>query len=231
MQADNEAVRAERLLAWLVLWSRDQISLREICQRAPRSLRKVTNARRVVGILERLRCLERVLEEDADGHGRRPDVWRIVRCGPAVVHCDQSATFRWRLIWVDQIAKVERTLAEAVPRIAAQRPLPDISDYRWRLYRSDAAALVRDWGARASRLGHEPMDLLGWDGHGVFLSSVRRSLAWRLAGLTITHLERDVAICGKAVFWRLPGDGGWQRDVHLPQDRERATGDSHSHDF
>src|SRR6516165_2303865 len=116
MQADNDAVRAEKLLAWLMLWSRDSITLREICQRAPRSLRKSTNARRVAGILERLQCLERV-PEDAAGDGRRPDAWRIVRRGPAVVHYDRSATFRWRLIWGDQIVQVERALAEAVARI------------------------------------------------------------------------------------------------------------------
>jgi hypothetical protein len=223
MLVDGDAMRAEKLLTWLERWPDSSISLREICQRAPRPLRKVTNARRVVGILERLRCLERLPEEAAVAGERRRDVWRIVRRGAAVVSYDRSATFRWTLIWADQIARVERALGEAVARIAAQRPLPDISDYRWRLYRSDTIGLVRDWGARAARLGHEPMDLLGWDGHGVFLSGVMRSLAWRLAGLTITHLEREVAICGKAVFWRLPGDGGWQRDVHLLQDRERAT--------
>src|SRR6516162_5966274 len=102
MQVDNDAMRAEKLLAWLVLWSRDQISLREICQRAPRSLRKVTNARRVVGILERLRCLERLPEEAAVAGERRRDVWRIVRRGAAVVSYDRSATFRWTLIWADQ---------------------------------------------------------------------------------------------------------------------------------
>src|SRR6516165_11218455 len=109
---DDDARRAETLLAWLERWPHSRIRLREICQRAPRPLRKATNARRVAGILERLRCLERVPEEAAVAGERRRDVWRIVRRGAAVVHYDRSATFRWRLIWVDQIARVERALAE-----------------------------------------------------------------------------------------------------------------------
>jgi hypothetical protein len=222
---DDDARRAERLLAWLERWPHASVSLRDIQQRAPRPLRKLTTAKRVVSILERLGCLERVPDE-ATTDGRPPrDVWRIVRRGCAVVHYDKSAKFRWRLIWADQIASVERALAEAVSRIEAQRPTHSYgtSDHRWGLYRSDAAALVKDWGPRAARLGHGLTDLLGWDGGGVFPSSAMRSLAWRLAGLTITHLERDVAICGKAVFRLLPGDGGLATDVHLDRDRERAT--------
>jgi hypothetical protein len=216
MRVDGDSMRAEKLLAWLVLWSRDSITLREICQRAPRPLRKVSNARRVVGILERLRCLERVLEEDADGHGRRPDVWRIVRCGPAVVHYDQSATFRWRLIWGDQIARVEHALAEAVPRIKAQRrPPDDVSAYRWSQYQSDVARLVECWGHRAATLGLGLEDLIGWDGTRWFPSTAKGSLAWRLSGYrVIVTLERDRAICngGRTVFWKLAGCG-WTIDA------------------
>src|SRR6516162_10286273 len=99
---DGDARRVERLLAWLERWPHSSISLRQICQRAPRSLRKVTNARRVAGILERLRCLERMPEDAAVAGERRRDVWRIVRRGAAVVSYDRSATFRWTLIWADQ---------------------------------------------------------------------------------------------------------------------------------
>jgi len=217
MQADNDAVRAEKLLAWLMLWSRDSITLREICQRAPRSLRKSTNARRVAGILERLQCLERV-PEDAAGDGRRPDAWRIVRRGPAVVHYDRSATFRWRLIWGDQIVQVERALAEAVPRIEAQRP-PDeygVSAHRWGLYRSDAASLAKDWGHRAATLGLGVADLIGWSGSSWSFSTVQRSLAWRLSGYrTIVSLDCDRAICdgGRTIFRKLADGCGWTIDA------------------
>ena len=220
MQADNDAVRAEKLLAWLMLWSRDSITLREICQRAPRSLRKSTNARRVAGILERLQCLERV-PEDAAGDGRRPDAWRIVRRGPAVVHYDRSATFRWRLIWGDQIVQVERALAEAVARIKSQRSPYDVSAYRWSRYQSDVALLVERWGHRAATLGLGLGELIGWDGMGS-PSGVTRSLAWKLDGRTITHLERDVAICGRTIFRRLH-DVGWWMDPYLLLGHEKIT--------
>jgi hypothetical protein len=218
MQVDNDAMRAEKLLAWLVLWSRDSITLREICQQAPRSLRKVTNARRVAGILERLRCLERVPEEAAVAGERRRDVWRIVRRGAAVVHYDRSATFRWRLIWVDQIARVERALAEAVSRIEAQRP-PDeygVSAHRWGLYRSDAASLAKDWGHRAATLGLGVADLIGWSGSSWSFSTVQRSLAWRLSGYhTIVSLDCDRAICdgGRTIFRKLAEGCGWTVDA------------------
>jgi hypothetical protein len=211
---DGDARRAEKLLAWLERWPHSRIRLREICQRAPRPLRKATNARRVAGILERLRCLERV-PEDAAGDGRRPDVWRIVRRGAAVVHYDRSATFRWRLIWADQIARVERALGEAVARIKAQRPPDDVSAYRWSQYQSDVARLVERWGHRAATLGLGLEDLIGWDGTRWFPSTAKASLAWRLSGYhTIVTLEGDRAICGsgRSVFWKLAGCG-WTIDA------------------
>ena len=196
MLVDDDARRAETLLAWLERWPHSRIRLREICQRAPRPLRKATNARRVAGILERLRCLERVPEEAAVAGERRRDVWRIVRRGAAVVHYDRSATFRWRLIWVDQIARVERALAEAVSRIEAQQRTPDdVSAYRWSRYQSDVARLVKCWGHRAATLGLGLEDLIGWDGTRWFPSTAKGSLAWRLSGYhTIVTLERDRAI-------------------------------------
>ena len=210
MLVDGDARRVERLLAWLERWPHSSISLRQICQRAPRSLRKVTNARRVAGILERLRCLERVREDAAVAGERRPDVWRIVRRGAAVISYDKSAAFRWRLIWADQIARVERALGEAVARIKAQRPPDDVSAYRWSRYQSDVAHLVKCWGHRAATLGLGLEDLIGWDGTRWFPSTAKGSLAWRLSGyLTIVALERDRAICngGKIVFWKLAGCG------------------------
>ena len=218
MLVDDDARRAETLLAWLERWPHSRIRLREICQRSPRSLRKVTNARRVAGILERLRCLERVPEEAAVAGERRRDVWRIVRRGAAVVHYDRSATFRWRLIWVDQIARVERALAEAVSRIEAQRP-PDeygVSAHRWGLYRSDAASLAKDWGHRAATLGLGVADLIGWSGSSWSFSTVQRSLAWRLSGYhTIVSLDCDRAICdgGRTIFWKLADGCGWTIDA------------------
>ena len=218
MLVDDDARRVERLLAWLERWPHSSISLREICQRSPRSLRKVTNARRVAGILERLRCLERVQDEAAVAGERRRDVWRIVRRGAAVVHYDRSATFRWRLIWADQIARVERALAEAVPRIEAQRP-PDeygVSAHRWGLYRSDAASLAKDWGHRAATLGLGVADLIGWSGSSWSFSTVQRSLAWRLSGYhTIVSLDCDRAICdgGRTIFWKLADGCGWTIDA------------------
>jgi hypothetical protein len=151
------------------------------------------------------------MPEDAAVAGeRRPDVWRIVRRGAAVISYDKSAAFRWRLIWADQIARVERALAEAVPRIEAQRPPYDVSAYRWSQYQSDVARLVNCWGHRAAKLGLELDDLIGWDGTRWFRSTAKGSLAWRLSGyLTIVALERDRAICngGKIVFWKLAGCG------------------------
>jgi hypothetical protein len=210
---DDDARRGEKLLAWFERWPHSTITLRDIQQRAPRPLRKLTNARRIAGILERLACLKR-MPEGAGGDGGRPHVWRIVRRGAAFISYDKSAS-QWRLIWVDQIAQVERALAEAAPRIEAQRPPYGVSAYRWSRYRSEVAHLVECWGHRAATLGLQLEELIGWDGTGWFPSSATRSLAWRLGGLTITHLERDVATCDRVVFHRLPGDQGWQRDVHL----------------
>jgi hypothetical protein len=218
MPVDGDAVRAEKLLAWLVLWPHSTISSRQICQRAPRPLRKVTNARRVAGILERLGCLRR-MPEGAAGDGPRPDVWRIVRRGAAIISCDKPAASgwrsEWRLVWVDQIARVERELAEAVPRIEAQRPPYDVSAYRWSQYQSDVALLVERWGHHAAMLGLGLEDLIGWDGTRWFPSTAKRSLAWRLSGYhTIVSLERDRAICdgGRTVFWKLAGGCGWMQD-------------------
>jgi hypothetical protein len=209
MPVDDDARRAERLLAWLEHWPHARISLRDIQQRAPRPLRRLTAARRVASILERLGCLERVLDEAARD-GRRPRyVWLIVRRGAAAVDYDRSAEFPWRLVWADQIALVERTLNEAMPRIKAQRPPYDVSAYRWSQYQSDVACLVEGWGHRAATLGLRLEELIGSDGTRWFPSSATRSLAWKLGGLPITHLERDVAICGKTVFRRLAGDQGW----------------------
>ena len=221
MLVDDDARRVERLLAWLERWPHSSISLREICQRAPRPLRKATNARRVAGILERLRCLEPVSEDAAVAGEHRPYVWRIVRRGAAVVYYDKVAASRWRcsawtLIWSDRIAQVERALAEAVPRIKAQqRPPDEVSAYRWSQYQADVARLVKCWGHRAATLGLGLEDLIGWDGSRWFPSTAKGSLAWRLSGyLTIVALERDRAICegGKIVFWKLAGCG-WTIDA------------------
>jgi hypothetical protein len=118
----------------------------------------------------------------------------------------------------------ERALAQAVPRIQAQRPLYDISAYRWSRYQSDVAHLVECWGHRAATLGLRLEELIGWDGTQCFPSSATRSLAWKLGGLTITHLERDVSVCGKTVLRRLPGDQGWWIDpfVHLGPEKVTA---------
>jgi hypothetical protein len=210
MWIDGDAMRAEKLLAWFERWPNSLISLREICQRAPRSLRKATNARRVAGILERLRCLERVLE-DAAGDGRHPDAWRIVRRGTAFVYYDRSAT-RWQVIWADQVVQVERALGEALVRIKAQGPPYDVSAYRWSQYQCDVAHLVERWGHRAATLGLGVEDLIGWDGAGWFPSTAKRSLAWRLSGYrSIVNLDGDQAICdsGKTVFRKLANGCGW----------------------
>jgi hypothetical protein len=207
---DDDAMRAETLLAWLERWPHSQIGLREICQRAPRPLRKVTAARRVASVLERLGCLERVPEEAAVAGERRRDVWRIVRRGVAVVSYDKSAA-RWRLIWTEQIERVECALVEAVARIKSQRLPYDVSAYRWSLYRSDVVLLVERWGHHAATLGLGLEDLIGWDGTRWFPSTARRSLAWVLSGYhTIVSLERDRAICdgGRTVFWN-SGGCGW----------------------
>jgi hypothetical protein len=214
---DEDARRAEKLLAWFERWPHPTITLRDIQQRAPRPLRKLTAAKRVVSILERLGCLEGV-PDDAATDGRCPrDIWHIVRRGSAVIHYDRSAARRWRLIWSDQIALVERALAEAVSHIEAQRP-PEaygVSAHRWGLFQSDVRHLVERWGHRATTLGLGVADLIGWSGIWSF-SAVQRSLAWRLSGYhTIVSLERDRAICdgGRTVFWKVADGCGWSIDA------------------
>ena len=213
---DDDARRGEKLLAWFERWPHATITLRGIQQRAPRPLRKLTAAKRVVSILERLGCLEGV-PDDAATDGRCPrDIWHIVRRGSAVIHYDTSAARRWRLIWSDQIVRVQRALAEAAPRIKAQRPPDDVSAYRWSQYQSDVARLVECWGHRAATLGFDLEDLIGWDGTRWFPSTAKRSLAWRLSGYhTIVSLEYDRAVCddGRTVFWKLAGDCGWTIDA------------------
>jgi hypothetical protein len=120
------------------------------------------------------------------------------------------------LVWSDQIVRVERALAEAIPRIKAQRPPYDVSAYRWSQYQSDIKQLVECWGHRAAALGLGVADLLGWDGTGGFPSTAKRSLAWQLSGYhSVVSLERDRAICdgGRTVFWKLAGNCGWTIDM------------------
>ena len=218
MPTKADALLAERLLAWFERWPHSSITLRDIQQRAPRPLRKRSTAKRVPSILERLGCLERLSEGATTGGQRSRDVWRILRRGSAVIHYDRSTGFRWRLVWADQIAVVERALTEAVSHIAVQRPpyVYGVSAHRWELYRSDAASLVKDWAHRAATLGLGVADLIGWSGSCWSFSTVQRSLAWRLSGYhTIVSLEYDRAICdgGRTIFWKLAGDCGWTIDA------------------
>jgi hypothetical protein len=111
--------------------------------------------------------------------------------------------------WADVLERVDRC-----PSLDA-----DVSETRWRQYRADLSRLAdENWD-------YPPSFFMGWDGRGTFPVSAKRALAWLIDGGIITNLTHDTAICGKAVFRRLPGDQGWQLDVspHLDQGREKVT--------
>src|SRR4029453_2764687 len=82
-ERNADLVLAERLLAWLYhKWTEPLVSLPDVYQYGPNSVRDATIARKLVGILEEHGWLER---DDNGGEikgVRRQTVWRLVKAEP-----------------------------------------------------------------------------------------------------------------------------------------------------
>jgi hypothetical protein len=114
------------------------------------------------------------------------------------------------VLLVDQIAPAHRAAiikpawTEVLGRLERCRVPQDVSPTRWQQYRSDLRRLAEGYW------DFMPFDFMDWDGSGPFPARAKRALAWVIGGCRLTSLTRDTAVCGKAVFRRLPGDQGWQ---------------------
>jgi hypothetical protein len=116
----------------------------------------------------------------------------------------------FHIVPIYQIATAYRTVvikrewAEVLTRLDRCRLPQEVSYTRWQQYRGVLHGLAEGYW------DFMPADFMDWDARGAFPSRATRALAWVMGEQILTYLTPDTAVCGKVVFRRLPGDGGWQ---------------------
>jgi hypothetical protein len=160
-----------------------------------RGLALILDGNRVINLAEHVATIETASGAHLT-YIRRPveflDVVRVDQIAPAY-----------------RLAMIRREWADVLERANRHRPPLDanVSETRWRQYLSDLHRLAgENWDFM-------PVEFMDWDGRDPFPSRARRALAWVMGEYILTSLTHDTAICGAAVFRRLPGDSGWQLDV------------------